>query len=73
MLLIIGYFLMKVINYGVVAFIGDDEVSARFSLSMQCFDLLFLGGTLFIFRSRVWPPFFSIGLNEINNVSYQTN
>jgi hypothetical protein len=32
--------------------------------------MLFLGGTLFIFRSRVWPPFFSIGYEELAGVSF---
>ena len=49
-------------------FIGDDTLAVRFAISMQCFDIVFLGGTLFVFRSRMWPTFFSIGLNELNNV-----
>lgn len=66
--MIAGYFLLKVVKYGIIAFLEDQTLGERFSLAVQCFDLLFLGGTLFIFRSRVWPPFFSIGLNELNNV-----
>ena len=70
--MILGYFLFKVIKYGIISFISDSTLNERFSVSMQCFDLLFLGGTLVIFRSRVWPSFYRIGLNEIN-VRYLTN
>ena len=66
--LIVGYFIFRVIYYGAIVFIGDDALSVRFAISMQCFDIVILGGALFIFRSRRWPPFFSIGLNELNNV-----
>lgn len=64
--MIIGYFLLKVFKYGVISFLNDATLSERYSVSMQCFDLIFLGGTMYIFRSRVWPSFFRLGLNEIN-------
>jgi hypothetical protein len=69
--MIIGYFLLKVLKYGVIVFLNDSTLNERFSISMQCFDLVFLGGTLWLFRPRIWPQFFRLGLNEIN-VSYLT-
>ena len=63
--MILGYFLLKVIKYGVISFLGDETLSERFSLSVQCFDLAFLGYSLFLFRPRFWPSFFRLGLNEL--------
>jgi hypothetical protein len=60
---------MKIIQYGIISFLNNDAVSVRFQIFSQCFDMIFLGGTLFIFRSRVWPPFFSIGYEELAGVS----
>lgn len=34
---------------------------------MQVLEFFFLTGILVIFRSRRFPPFYTIGLNEINN------
>jgi hypothetical protein len=66
----LGYFIMKVIQYGVISFLSDDVVTVKFQIVSQYLDMLFLGGTLFIFRSRVWPPFFSIGYEELAGVIF---
>lgn len=68
--MITGYFLLKVLKYGIISFLNDQTLGERFSLAVQCFDLLFLAGSLFIFRTRVWPSFFRIGLNELNVPSF---
>ena len=65
---IVGYFGFKVFYHGVVEFLDDQSLSAKAALLIQCTDVLFLGGTLLIFRARDWPMFFSVGLNEIANV-----
>lgn len=66
MVMIVGYFLLKVIKYGIIAFLNDQTLGERYALANQCFDLVFLGGSLFIYRTRRWPVFFSIGLNDMN-------
>lgn len=70
MFIIIGYFSFKIVYYGVIQTINDDVLSARFGTAVQAFDIVFFGGTLFIFRSRRWPPFFTIGINDLQNVNY---
>jgi len=65
----ISYFSLKIINFGIISFLGDPAVSVRYGAVMQVLEFFILGATLFIFRSRVWPPFYSLGLSEIN-VSY---
>ena len=69
MFIIVGYFAFKIVYYGIVQSVEDDILSMRFGTAVQAFDLLFFGGMLFIFRSRRWPPFFTIGMNELQNVS----
>eukprot|EP00347_Sterkiella_histriomuscorum_P011895 403370686 len=63
--MMLGYFILKIIKYGLISFLGDETLSERFSLAVQCFDLVFLGASLFIFRSRFWPSFYRLGLNEL--------
>jgi hypothetical protein len=63
---IIGYFSLKVINYGVIQFIGDPALSVRYGAVMQVLEFLLLGAVMVIFRTQPLPPFYGIGLNEIN-------
>jgi hypothetical protein len=59
------FYLGKVINYGVISFLHSASLSVYYGSGLQCFEFLFLGGILFMFRSRPFPPFYSIGLNEM--------
>jgi hypothetical protein len=69
---IIGYFGFKVLYHLIIEFMDDQALAAKSALLMQLFDVICLGGMLIIFRSRQWPPFFTVGLNEILNVSSPT-
>jgi hypothetical protein len=60
------YFIVKVINYGVIQFIGSSSLSVQYGAIMQVLEFFFLTGILVVFRSRRFPPFYTIGLNEIN-------
>jgi len=60
------YFIVKVIYYGVIQFMGSSSLSVQYGAIMQVLEFFFLTGILVIFRSRRFPPFYTIGLNEIN-------
>jgi len=60
------YFIVKVIYYGVIQFIGSSSLSVQYGAIMQVLEFFFLTGILVVFRSRRFPPFYTIGLNEIN-------
>ena len=60
------YYIFKVINYGVVQFMGSPSLSVQYGAVMQIIDFILLSGILWTFRSRPLPPFYTIGLNEIN-------
>lgn len=62
-----GYFLLKVVFYTMVMFLDNDIVLLKMSASVSTLDLLFFGGMLFLFRPRVWPSFFTLGINELQN------
>ena len=59
-------YLGKVVNYGVIQFLENPSLSVYYGTATQCLDFVVLSGILFLFRSRPFPPFYSIGLNEIN-------
>jgi hypothetical protein len=44
---------------------NDDVLQVRIELLLQILDIIFLGGSLFVFRAREWPPLFSIGINDM--------
>jgi hypothetical protein len=67
LIIIFLYFTLKVLFYSFVLFVDNDVALMKLSPSIQTFDLLLFGGMLFLFRTRVWPPFFSLGMNELNN------
>jgi hypothetical protein len=50
-----GFFLFKIINYGVIQFLGSQSLSVRYGAFMQAFEFIFLSAILFIFRSRPLP------------------
>lgn len=62
----VGYFGFKIVYYAIVEYLNNESLSADVYLFIQSFDLLFLGGVLFTFRSRDWPPFYSVGINEFS-------
>jgi hypothetical protein len=64
---------MSIINFGIIMLIGDEVVAVRFHTVMQAFDLIWLGGILFIYRPRVWPSFFTVGIADIGSVSIKSN
>lgn len=66
MVLQVAYFFLKVINYGVIQFMGNSALSVRFGAVMQVFEFIFLCGILFVFRSKPLPAFYGVGINEIN-------
>ena len=60
------YFIVKVVYYGIIQFIGIASLSVQYGAVMQVLEFFFLTGILAVFRSRRFPPFYTIGLNEIN-------
>jgi hypothetical protein len=63
--LIFGYFLLKVILYLTVISTKNEIFVWKFATAISAIDLVFFGGILVIFRPRIWPQFYSIGINEL--------
>ena len=61
-----GFFILKVVNYGIIQFLRDAALSVRYGAIMQILEFIFLGGILVIFRPRPLPAFYTVGINEIN-------
>lgn len=56
------------INFGIIMLFSNPALTVRYGAVMQVLEFFILSGVLFIFRAQPLPPFYSIGLNEINNL-----
>lgn len=71
--LMAGYLLLKVVFYTMVMVLDNDIVNLKMSASISTLDLLFYGSMLFLFRPRMWPSFFALGINELQNQGSDQN
>ena len=67
LVIIFGYFLFKVIVYLTVMVSSNEILVWKFATTIQAFDIIFFLAMLFVFRPRVWPQFYSLGINELAN------
>ena len=55
----------QVVNYGIIAMIGDPALSVRYGAVMQSLEFILLTAILAIFRVQPLPQFYRVGLNKI--------
>ena len=63
-MIIVIFFVLRVAYYLTEEFNKSDFVSIYFMLLLQNYDVIFYGGTLFIFRPRVWPSFYRMDVSD---------
>ena len=67
LIITMGYFLMKVVVYMTFAISKNQIANWKFAAFVSSLDFIFFGGILFVFRPRVWPQFYTLNLNELQN------
>lgn len=68
MIVIIVFFLLKILNYGVFQLAINDEVlSVKLDTMFQILDFLCVITILFVFRPRLWPNYFTLGISDLES------
>mmetsp|Transcript_21747 Transcript_21747/g.20866 ORF Transcript_21747/g.20866 Transcript_21747/m.20866 type:complete len:378 (+) Transcript_21747:443-1576(+) len=62
-----GYYLLKVVLYMIFAISKNQIANWKFAAFVSAMDFVFFGGILLVFRPRVWPQFYTLNLNELQN------